>query len=677
MSKMSRASTFRIGVDTGGTFTDFVVIRDGKIEIFKELSTPQNPDDAIMRGMARLDQAASKEVIHGSTVATNALLERKGARTALLTTEGFEDVIVIGRQTRRELYNIFVTRPEPLVPDGLRIGIRERTIYDGSIETPLDYEQVQNLTEYLGSQGVETIAVSLLYSFANNEHENLIRRALQPLGIPISLSSEILPEYREYERTSTTVINAYLTPLMSRYLCRLQERLSPSPLRVMQSNGGAVQARTAAEAPVRTIVSGPAGGVVGAFQIAQACGYSKIISFDMGGTSTDVSLCEDGIKVTHESQVDGMPVGIPMMDIHTVGAGGGSIAELDRGGALKVGPESSGADPGPICYGKGDRLTVTDANAILGRLLPRFFLGGSMPLLADRIEPAVHKLGWTRAWKSLDELAQGVVDIVNNNMEQAIRLISVERGYDPRDFILFCFGGAGGLHAADLARGLGMSRVLVPRFPGALSALGLLLADARKDYSRTLLVGAEGSRPRIKAVLDELHRFGAAELRAEGFKKSEIQASDFVDLRYQGQSYELTVPLATNFVEQFHKMHDRRYGYASPGRAVEVVNVRASFLGRTAKPSFAKAPKQRSRPQPVETRDVWIGRKRMKAAVYDRATLAYGHAINGPAIIGEYSSTTLVPPDFRCVVDPYLNLVLEHRGEISHKKAQKITKNIL
>lgn len=649
----------RIGIDTGGTFTDFVVIRDGEIEIFKELSTPRSPEEAIIKGMARLQRSSVKEVIHGSTVATNALLERKGARTALLATEGFEDVIVIGRQTRRDLYNIFVTRPESLVPDGLRMGVRERTLHDGSIEIPLDHAHLGNLIEHLRGQNVESIAVSLLYSFANSGHEDEIFRALGPLGVPVSLSSKILPEYREYERTSTTVINAYLAPLMGRYLGRLQERLSRFPLRIMQSNGGAVQARTAAEAPVRTIVSGPAGGVVGAFHVAQACGYSKIITFDMGGTSTDVSLCEGGIKITHESQVDGMPVGIPMMDIHTVGAGGGSIAELDPGGALKVGPESAGADPGPICYGKGGRLTVTDANVILGRLLARFFLGGTMPLLEDRIEPAARKLEWARGWKNLEELAQGVVDVVNNNMEQAIRLISVERGYDPRDFTLFCFGGAGGLHAASLARGLGMPRVVVPRFPGALSALGLLLADARKDYSRTLLIDAENSKAKLKSVLNELHQLGMSELQAEGFKKSQILAADFVDLRYRGQSYELTVPLMADFIDQFHRMHDRRYGYSSPGRTVELVNVRTTFQGRTPKPEFKKAPKIGRRPEPVETRFVWIDRRRLKTHIYDRAALSHGHVIKGPAVIGEYSSTTLVPPDYRCAVDAYLNLVLE------------------
>src|SRR5262249_35875669 len=457
------------------------------------------PDDAVMQGFERLESSSVKEVIHGSTVATNALLERKGAHTALLTTEGFEDVIVIGRQTRRELYNIFVTRPEPLVPNELRFGVRERMLYDGSVEQPLDREHLGNVIDELRKKDVESIAVSLLYSFANNTHENAVLTPLQPLGLPVSLSSHILPEYREYERTSTTVSNAYLAPVMSRYLLRLHLRLGamgsdPVRLRVMQSNGGAVQSLTAASAPVRTILSGPAGGVVGAFHVGQVCGYSQLITFDMGGTSTDVSLCENEIKVTHESQIDGMPVGVPMMDIHTVGAGGGSIAELDAGGALKVGPESAGADPGPICYGKGERLTVTDANLILGRLLPSFFLGGTMRLATDRIAPALRRLEWTRRWKNSEELAQGVVDVVNNNMEQPIRLISVERGYDPRDFTLVCFGGAGGLHAASLARNLGMRRVVVPQYPGALSALGLLLADVRKDYSRTLLIDADRSK---------------------------------------------------------------------------------------------------------------------------------------------------------------------------------------
>jgi N-methylhydantoinase A len=446
----------------------------------------------------------------------------------------------------------------------------------------------------------------------------------------------------------------------------LEERLRqkwPTPpfFRVMQSNGGAVHSRTAAMAPVRTILSGPAGGVVGAFHVAQNSGYTKIVTFDMGGTSTDVSLCDNEIKVTREIEVDGMPVGVPMMDIHTVGAGGGSIAQLDLGGSLKVGPESAGADPGPICYGKGERLTVTDANLILGRLRPEFFLGGAMKVSAERIPQILARLDWSRDWKTPEALAQGVIDVVNNNMEQAIRLISVERGYDPREFALFCFGGAGGLHAANLARGLGMKRVVVPQFPGALSALGLLLADARKDYSRTLLIDADQSERALKSTFAELHKLGTEELQSEGFGKRDISFKDFLDLRYRGQSYELTVEVSKDFIARFHQAHERRYGYANRGRAIELVNVRTTFVGRTSKPQLRRMPKQRGRVAPISVQPVWIDGRRMKSGIYDRARLRHGHVIKGPAIIGEYSSTTLVPPDFRCVVDPYLNLVIEQK----------------
>jgi N-methylhydantoinase A len=649
----------RVGVDTGGTFTDFVVTRGGVIEVFKEFSTPTRPEEAILRGMATIGGAAALEVIHGSTVATNALLERKGARTALLTTAGFEDVLVIGRQTRRELYNISVTRPEPIVTDELRLGIQERVLYDGTVETAIDLDQVKGIVDQLRREHVESVAVCLLFSFANPSHENAIAEALRLLGIPVSQSSRIMPEYREYERTSTTVINAYLAPKMREYLNRLNDQIKCRSLRVMQSNGGAVAARAASEFPVRTIVSGPAGGVVGAFHVASKCGYPNIITFDMGGTSTDVALCKGEIQVTHEGEIDGLPVGIPMMDIHTVGAGGGSIAELDIGGALRVGPQSAGADPGPICYGRGERLTVTDANVILGRLPARFFLGGTVPLATERIGPIVSAMPWTRGWKSIHALAQGVIDVVNNNMEQAVRLISVERGHDPADFALFCFGGAGGLHAADLARALGIPRVIVPRFPGALSALGLLLADSRKDYSRSLLMPAESSERRIREALDQLHQVGESEMKSEGFDAKAVRHIDAVDMRYRGQSYELSIPMTRGFIDEFHEAHERRYGYSTPDKPVEIVNVRTSFFGRSEKPKFRPAPKVRGTAKPIEVVVVWMNGRRMKTPIYDRDALRHGHVVRGPAIIGEYSSTTLVPPDFLCKLDAYLNLVLE------------------
>ncbi len=646
----------RIGVDTGGTFTDFVVVRGGRIEVFKKFSTPASPDVSILDGLKGQDPS---EVIHGSTVATNALLERKGARVALLTTEGFEDILVIGRQTRRELYNIFVRRPDPLVPASLRLGVRERTLYDGSIDLRLDRGHLQKLVTFLEGSGVGAVAVSLLFSFANQRHEQAVARALERLQIPVSLSSRVLAEYREYERTSTTVINAYLAPVMGNYLGRLSRRLRGTRLRVMQSNGGAVSAGTAAATPVHTIVSGPAGGVVGAFHVASACGYPNVITFDMGGTSTDVSLCEGTVGVTHEAEVDGMPVGIPIIDIHTVGAGGGSIAELDAGGALKVGPQSAGAVPGPICYARGgERLTVTDANVILGRLPARFFLGGSVPLAVDAVPQAVMRIPWAHHWPSIQALAEGVVDVVNNSMVQAVRLISVERGHDPRDFVLVCFGGAGGLHAADMARSLGISRVVVPRFPGALSALGLLLADVRKDYSKSMLIPAQGAEARIRRELDALNRVGKREMKKEGFEGRAVAWSESVDLRYQGQSYELTVPLARDFIARFHDLHQKRYGYADVSRPVELVSVRSSFVGRTSKVRLRRQRKVSTIPRPWEIAAAWFDGKRYKTAIFDRETLAFGHVVRGPAIIGEYSATTLVPPGFVCEVDRFGNLLL-------------------
>ena len=652
----------RMGIDTGGTFTDFVSIREGVIEAFKILSTPASPEQAILKGLERPETAGATDIVHGSTVATNALLERKGARTALVTTAGFEDVLVIGRQTRPDLYDIFTSRPAPLVADRLRLGVRERTLFDGTVEKALDPEDLASVFERLGRERVESIAVSLLFSFVNPDHEERVRSALDGLGVPISLSSRILPEHREYERTSTTVINAYLAPVMRRYLQLLESGLGRRKLRVMQSNGGAVRVKRSVDAPVGTLLSGPAGGVVGAFFLAKRSGRSRVVTFDMGGTSTDVALLDGGIPITHESRIEGMPVGIPMMDIHTVGAGGGSIARLDAGGALVVGPESAGADPGPICYGTGDALTVTDANLILGRLLGRFFLGGEMRLTPERIERVVATKRWTRKWKSLQHLAQGVIDVVNNNMEQAIRLISVERGHDVRDFALVCFGGAGGLHAATLAAGLGITEVIVPLHPGALSALGLLLADSLRDYSETLLGRGKPSLALIRKSLDRLHRAGVRDLTDEGFHRKDIRISDAMDVRYAGQSYELTIPFGADWEESFHRAHERRYGHASPQSPLEVVSVRATLSGIIGKPVLEPKKRKAPQPSPLESRRVWLGGRWRRTEIYERRQLGYGNVIGGPAVVGEYSSTTFVPSGFRCEVDRFLNLVLSPIG---------------
>lgn len=647
----------RIAVDTGGTFTDFVRVRDGVIEVVKEPSTPSSPDTAILKGLAVL-QSESGEIIHGTTVGTNALLERKGARTALVTTAGFEDVIEIGRQARPDLYDIMTTRPEPLVPRRLRIGADQRTRFDGTVRTRLVKEELDRIVRALEKLHVESVAISLLFSFVDPADEGRIARALSKLGVPVSVSSFILPEYREFERTSTTVINAYLAPLMQRYLSRLDKRLGSHDLRVMLSNGGAVRANAAMESPVRTLLSGPAGGVVGAFAVATRAGYDKLITFDMGGTSTDVALLDGGVTLTHESAIDGMPVGVPMMDMHTVGAGGGSIARIDEGGALRVGPESAGADPGPICYGRGKALTVTDAHVLLGRLQPAFFLGGTMPLDGGRIANVIAREPWARKWRNVEDLAEGVIRVVNNNMEQAIRLISVERGFDVRDFTLVAFGGAGALHAAALARGMGIPRVLVPRHPGALSALGLLMADARKDYARTLL-GSTPSTRDIQRAFGDMHRAGRDELKREGFKGSAIFVHDFLDVRYRGQSYELTVPYTPDWAAAFHRRHRTRYGHADENKPVEVVAARVACHGTTEKPNLPTMPRRSGKPEPWTTVRIFESGRWLQAPAYDRTHVHHGHGIDGPAVVGEYSSTTYVPVGFRARVDRFGNLLLE------------------
>src|SRR5437016_3832562 len=529
----ARGARTRVGVDTGGTFTDFVFEAEGELRIFKLASTPDDPSRAIIEGLRRSaaetgSRLGEIEVVHGTTVGTNALLQRRGARIALVATAGFEDVIEIGRQARPELYNLNAVKPPPLVPSELRFGIGERIAASGEVlEAPNDTE-VNALVEKLRRAGCESIAVSLLFSFARPNHEQRIAKALRNLNLPLSISHQILPEYREYERTSTVAVNAYLRPLMSRYLARLSEsaaeetkvqrpkakdQRSSFRLRVMQSSGGSISAATAAEEPVRTILSGPAGGVVGALRVAESAAFENLITFDMGGTSTDVALCDrEGMRLTNESIVAGVPVAVPMMDIHTVGAGGGSIARVDEGGSLRVGPESAGADPGPACYGRSRLPTVTDAHAVLGHFPGEALLGGEFKLDAQRARAALDQLAFemsAAAKRKLSsvEAARGVRDVVTTNMERALRHISVERGTDPRDFTLVPFGGAGGLHAVALARALRIPRVLVPPSPGALSALGVLAGDVVREQSRTVMIEAGASvDKKLEATFREMER---------------------------------------------------------------------------------------------------------------------------------------------------------------------------
>lgn len=548
----------QVGVDTGGTFTDFL-IRDGERYFARKTrSTPDDPARAIIKELADI---TADEIVHGSTVATNALLERKGARTAFVTTEGFEDILEIGRQNRPELYNFFAAARPSLIPRNLTFGAPERILHDGSVERELTDEAAEALARRIREAGAESVAVCLLHSYVNTAHERLLGNKLERLFV--SLSHKILPEYREYERASTTVVNAYVSPLMDRYLRRLDQQLTTSRLRVFQSNGGSISTRAAGHSAIHTVLSGPAGGVLGAAAVARSAGFKKIISFDMGGTSTDVSLYDNGFTYTTESKIGDFPIRVPMLDIHSVGAGGGSITYLDSAGALRVGPRSAGAHPGPVCYGEGDEITVTDANLMLGRLDPEQFLGGRMSLDIERTRR--HMTSFAESvGTSPDSLAKAIIQVANSNMERAIRAISVERGYDPRDFALLSFGGAGPQHACELAARLEMKTVIVPQHAGVLSALGMLSADCVRDFSQSTL-GHD-----VNEVFTELEARASREFAAEGLPQVHFERQ--IDLRYEGQSFEITVPAADR--DRFHDAHRKRYGYDHSGLAVEAVTAR-------------------------------------------------------------------------------------------------------
>ena len=652
----------KIGVDTGGTFSDFMLMDGDTLVIHKVLSTPENPARAVLQGLRHLrPDLTGVDVVHGSTVATNALLERKGARTALITTQGFEDILEIGRQTRPHLYDPFVRKQPPLVPARLRFGVAERLAYNGDVLTPLTEQEIATVLERVRRSGAQSLAICLLHAYANPVHEELLTRLAVHLGIPVSASHQILPEFREYERCSTTVVNAYLRPVMQRYLQTLATELQGARLSVMRSNGGVMSAARAHQEAVHTVLSGPAGGVVGAFRVARDAGYTRAITFDMGGTSTDVSLCDEQPRTTNETVVAGCPVKIPVLDIHTVGAGGGSLAYLDPGGALRVGPQSAGADPGPACYGKGTSLTVTDANLYLGRLHPDWFLGGQMQLDVARAKDAV--TAFAHQVRMPPEAAcEGILEVVNANMEGAIRVISVERGHDPREFMLISFGGAGGMHAADLARRLSIPGVLVPANPGILSAFGMLITNYVQEYAHTVLILATEFTPeRATAAFRDLEERGRQAMRGEGVAPQDVQISRFLDMCYVGQSFELVVPYMPNFIDEFHRRHDMRYGYEDSARPTQVVNVRMRVVGPSGTsyhtPSAGEQ-REEARAAQVDTMAMYVDGHWRQAPVYDRQRLHAGNRVAGPALITEYSATTVVPADFVARVDRQHNLVL-------------------
>ncbi len=690
-----------VGIDVGGTFTDFVLLHEGALHIFKLSTTPADQSRAIVAGLAELGlpNDVAPQIVHGMTVATNALLERRGARTALLTSAGFGDVLTIGRQNRPFLYKLHQERPPALVAEAHRFEVDERLDAAGAVVTPLDEAAVAALADRLAAMNaaqpeaaIESLAIVFLFSFRDSTHEQraaaLLRARLPHL--PTSLSSAILPEYREYERTATTVINAYVQPLVARYLERLEASLVQSPsaagstgvpsIRIMQSNGGAIGLAQAAREPARLVLSGPAGGVVGAFAVAQQANGgapAQLISFDMGGTSTDVALCPGAIPTTAESHIGELPLRLPVIDIHTVGAGGGSVAFVDGGGALRVGPRSAGALPGPAAYGRGgSEPTVTDANVLLGRLPPQGFLGGQGDVALDEAAArgVLAALGSALAL-SAEEAALGLIRVANATMERALRRVSVERGHDPRAFTLLPFGGAGPLHACDLADALGVRRILVPPFPGVLSAYGMLVAGIATEASQSILhtaaALADDPEP-LNTALAALAERVRGVMAAEGIDAPALAAT--LELRYRGQSYELGVTLAVDdamcaspnalvdAVEAFHALHAQRYGYATRTETVEVVTLRLRAEAPGAQAALPALPPggDDAAAACVGERAVWFSAGGPTATpLYDRTRLRPNNRISGPALILQYDTTTVLAPGWHAAVDGWGNLVAE------------------
>lgn len=696
-----------IGIDIGGTFTDIVCIcpddteAGPAIEVLKVPSAPRQ-EEGVRAGLEELIKRVGRRwegeevtrLVHGTTVATNALLEGKWACTALVTTQGFRDVIEIGRQNRPHLYDLSVERPPPIVPRDLRFEVPERLDHTGEVVVELDEGKLSALAEELQKKRkrgeVASIAVSFLFSYVNPEHERRAKAILQRLGLPVTLSSEVLPEFREYERTSTTVISAALRPVVERYLEGLEEQSADLGIRrgwmVMQSGGGIMSGREARGRAVHLLLSGPAAGVAGARFVGEAAGFSNLITLDMGGTSCDVSLVREGrVTVTTEGEVQGRPVRIPMADIHTIGAGGGSIAWIDAGGALRVGPQSAAADPGPACYGKGDRPTVTDAQLVLGRLNPQRPLGGpsdrgrpqpqpSRPqsLDVERARRAIQERIADPLGMGLEEAAWGILEVAESGMERAIRVISVERGHDPRDFTLLAFGGAGPLHGASLAARLGIPRVLIPRLAGVLSALGLLAADVTFDFVRSLVRPTEEVDPaQVNRTYDRFRARGRELLLAEGIAPQEMSYRPSADMRYRGQSYELNLPLPDRALSredllelegQFHKAHKRAYGHASDGEPTELVNLRLVAQGRVPKPSLRVDGDGGGSLQEAltGTRKAFFGGDGwVECRVFAREALPAGVSLEGPLIIEGAESTVCVPPGKGASTDPFGNLIIE------------------
>jgi N-methylhydantoinase A len=677
-----KLNKYRIGIDVGGTFTDlsFYAEKTGEIEYLKIPSTPENPSRASIDGIKQvlskneISPRALSYIAHGSTVATNAILELKGAKTGLITTRGFRDLLEIGRQKRPDLFDLFADKPPCLIPRHLRKEVRERVTHDGKVIEALNKDDLIGVVQEFIKKNVEACAICFLYSYAYPDHETMVRQEIEKENsLFVSTSSDVLPEFREYERTSTTVLNAYLGPVMKYHLGSFMKELNRMSISinpyVNQSNGGLASIESAKRYPVQTALSGPSGGVIGANIIASLCGIKNIISFDMGGTSTDVSLVENSApRITTDRDICGYPAKIPMLDIHAIGAGGGSIAYIDAGGGLKVGPESMGADPGPACYMRGGALpTVTDANVILGRINPEYLLNGAMKIDLDASENAIRENISQKT--GLDEIdaAEGIVTIINANMARAVRKVSVERGYSLSNFTLVAFGGMGPLHGPFLAKELSIPSVLVPLEPGILSSLGLLLTDMRRDFVKTNIMVMENElKKEIRETLQELEQKANAWLDSESVSQNKRIINRSIDMRYEGQNYEIRVDLQKGVIdlrrvtEDFYAEHKKTYGHFFKDAPIQLVNFRITAYGIVQKPRMKRFPSGDKSPERalINKRNVYFDNKFIACPIYSRSKLLPGDLIEGPAVIEQLSSTTVILPGQDGEVDPYLNIMI-------------------
>lgn len=675
----------QVGVDIGGTFTDLLAVTDdGRLRMVKTSSTPDAPERGIVNAVTELEATTGMApsaigfLSHGTTVATNAVLERDWADIALVTTTGFRDVLEIGRQDRPALYDLHAEKSAPIVPRDRRYEVPERIGSDGEVLEPFDEARAREVAQRIDESDATAVAVTFLNAFRTPDHERRMATVMDAVcdDVSVTISADVLPEIREYERTTVTAMSAALKPVVSTYLDDLEAALSDlgvdATLNVMQSNGGIITGATARDKPANLLLSGPAAGVRGAAWVSELAGYSDIITMDMGGTSCDVSIVPDGEPVrSAELEVDEYPIRIPMIDIHTIGSGGGSKAWLDTGGALRVGPQSAGADPGPVCYGRGGaEVTVTDAHALLDRLDPSNFGGGDLGVERTTLREAFEEQFGDDIARSPEELAADILDVANANMLRALKVISTERGHDPREFTLVAFGGAGPLHAATLARELDVPRVLVPRHAGVLSALGLLVSDVVYDYVQSYLEPWSSLDPAdIEAGFRDLETKGEERLAAAGISEANRRFDRAVDVRYQGQSFELTVQAPTSMTaaaldtiaDRFHDRHRERYGHASPGEPLELVNLRVDAVGETASPSLAsqRTPDRSLDEALSETRAVRFERDVHECPVYDRSRLPFETAFAGPAIVEGAESTAVVLPGQGARIDEYGNLIIE------------------